>query len=498
MPQFFEQPSDYKKITEVAYLNADMNHLRYRLIMRYFFVQHERMRDFIYPEDILSFIQSEYLPAYTSDQLTQDLKQLVTWQNISESYEVKNPRTIAEFNRRNSRYQILPISVEVERMMRVLERQGDSFKGSLDVRLFEKLYRSLQDFIMLNKTDQQLLDSWEEVVRRFKLVRETTADYMAYLSSEDAIFSSQKIKLLEFKEKFIRYLRDFILGSHQMAAKISDLLIQEETIQKCLLQLSYVPEFVPRFEVDVQQPEEKLVETEEIFQSIKNWFIDQPQHLSEYSLLNQRTDEMIRKITRAIRDIGEERSQRSSRKKDYLHMAKWFYQCEDIAEAHCLSARVFGVESARYYWVEEITTSDIYGDIWQQEPSVYYLRVRVREYREATKNKSFTLNQAEKEKLMREYQSQQEKVLHLLKTFIHQGEIHPSTHEFIPKEIRRLFLKWFAQGVLSNEGVFSTEFGQRMKLLRIGGIVELRSDDGILEMEDFKFSIITRGEVNEV
>ncbi|WP_375152683.1 hypothetical protein [Enterococcus mundtii] len=44
---------------------------------------------------------------------------------------------MAEFNRRNSRYQILLISVEVERMMRVLERQGDSFKGSLDVRLFE-------------------------------------------------------------------------------------------------------------------------------------------------------------------------------------------------------------------------------------------------------------------------------------------------------------------------------------------------------------------------
>lgn len=497
MPQFFENPSDYKKITEIAYLNADSNHIRYRMIMRYFFVQHERMRDFIYPEDILTFMETQHVKDYTIERLTQDLKQLVTWKNISESYEVKNPRTIEEFNRRNSRYQILPISVEIERMMLTLERQGDTFKGSLDVRLFEKFYRILADFIESELDNQQLLDAWEEVVLRFKVVRETTADYMAYLSSDDAEFGTQKLKLLEFKEKFIRYLRDFILGSHQMAAKIRQLLEEKENIQQRIVRLSSVPDFIPRFETDILTPEQKLKEAQEIFQSIHDWFIDHPQHLAEYTLLNQRTDEMIRKITRAIRDIGEERSRRSSRKKDYLHMAKWFHHCEDIGKAHQLSATVFGVEHPRHYWTGEVATSDIYGDIWQQEPSVYYLKGRIREYRESTKNASFTLKRAEKDKLMREYESQQRKLLALLDTFIIDGQIQPGKHALIPKEIRRIFLKWFAQGILSNEGVFTNEFGHRLKLARLKETAVLESDDGVLEIENFKFSLLAQGEINE-
>ncbi|RHK04832.1 DUF2397 family protein [Enterococcus casseliflavus] len=304
MPQFFDDPSDYKKMTEVTYLSADTNHIRYRMIMRYFFVQHERMRDFIYPEDIFAFMQEQSILNYTEEHLTQDLKQLVKWKNIAESYEVKNPRTIEEFNRRNSRYQILPISVEIERMMMRLENQGERFKGSLDVRSFEKLHRVLAEFIEAELDEQQLMDTWQELVSRFTTVKEATSDYMAYLSSEDADFTSERGKLLEFKEKFIRYLRDFILGSHQMAAKIRELLTQKNQVHKRLIQLSTLPEFSPRLEADIQTSEQKLFETQELFQSVHDWFIDRPIQLSEYSLLNQRTDEMIRKITRAIRDLG--------------------------------------------------------------------------------------------------------------------------------------------------------------------------------------------------
>jgi|AKZA01.1.fsa_nt_gi conserved hypothetical protein TIGR02677 len=487
MPQFFDDPSDYKKMTEVTYLSADTNHIRYRMIMRYFFVQHERMRDFIYPEDIFAFMQEQSILNYTEEHLTQDLKQLVKWKNIAESYEVKNPRTIEEFNRRNSRYQILPISVEIERMMMRLENQGERFKGSLDVRSFEKLHRVLAEFIEAELDEQQLMDTWQELVSRFTTVKEATSDYMAYLSSEDADFTSERGKLLEFKEKFIRYLRDFILGSHQMAAKIRELLTQKNQVHKRLIQLSTLPEFSPRLEADIQTPEQKLFETQELFQSVHDWFIDRPIQLSEYSLLNQRTDEMIRKITRAIRDLGEERAQRSSRKKDYLHMAKWFHECPTLSEAHQLSATVFGVENSRHYWTQEVDSSDIYSDIWQLEPSVYYLKGRVREYKESTKSTSFTMKQSEKDALTQEYQAQQEKMQALLKTYLIDGEIQPSKHSLIPQEIRRTFLKWFAQGILSNGGLFTNEFGERLELKRLDGSFDLISNDGRLRIEDFKF-----------
>ncbi|RHK04834.1 DUF2397 family protein [Enterococcus casseliflavus] len=105
----------------------------------------------------------------------------------------------------------------------------------------------------------------------------------------------------------------------------------------------------------------------------------------------------------------------------------------------------------------------MYSDIWQLEPSVYYLKGRVREYKESTKSTSFTMKQSEKDALTQEYQAQQEKMRTLLKTYLIDGEIQPSKHSLIPQEIRRTFLKWFAQGILSNGGVFTNEFGERLE-----------------------------------
>ena len=47
-----------RKVKEASYLTAD-NHLRYRMILRYFFIQHERMRDFIFPEEIYQYLKEQ-------------------------------------------------------------------------------------------------------------------------------------------------------------------------------------------------------------------------------------------------------------------------------------------------------------------------------------------------------------------------------------------------------------------------------------------------------
>src|SRR5699024_7598289 len=68
-----------RKVAEAAYLTAD-NHSRYRMILRYFFIQHERMRDFIFPEEVYQYIkEKEGFETYEEDSLHQDLNQLVTW-----------------------------------------------------------------------------------------------------------------------------------------------------------------------------------------------------------------------------------------------------------------------------------------------------------------------------------------------------------------------------------------------------------------------------------
>ena len=74
--------STMKKVIEASYLTAD-SASQYRTILRYFYHQHERMRDFITPEEILEHMRS--IPAfhdYQEEQLHQQLAQLVKWNNL--------------------------------------------------------------------------------------------------------------------------------------------------------------------------------------------------------------------------------------------------------------------------------------------------------------------------------------------------------------------------------------------------------------------------------
>lgn len=48
---------DFAKIKEAAYLTAE-NATRYRMILHFFFVQHERMKDLLYPADIFHYMRS--------------------------------------------------------------------------------------------------------------------------------------------------------------------------------------------------------------------------------------------------------------------------------------------------------------------------------------------------------------------------------------------------------------------------------------------------------
>lgn len=65
-----------RKVKEAAYLTAE-NHYRYRMILRYFYTQHERMREFIFPEEIYQHvINKEGFENYDEENLQLDLDQL--------------------------------------------------------------------------------------------------------------------------------------------------------------------------------------------------------------------------------------------------------------------------------------------------------------------------------------------------------------------------------------------------------------------------------------
>ena len=74
-----------KPLTEIKYLNAD-NVSRYRCIMRIFFENYEKLKYWLYQEDIYEeMIKDPYFVEYKPEQCQQDLAMLVEWRDFKKS-----------------------------------------------------------------------------------------------------------------------------------------------------------------------------------------------------------------------------------------------------------------------------------------------------------------------------------------------------------------------------------------------------------------------------
>src|SRR5690625_4383629 len=219
------QIQSFNKVTEASYLTAG-NAWSYRAILRYFYIQHERMREFLFPEEIYAYLIN--LPGfkeYTKDELHQDLDQLVRWNNLVARQELGRSRTIEEFKKKRFRYQCTPYTVEFERMLLAMEKGGNAFGGSLEKKEFERLYQALTKIEhLLNKEKLPETDEcaqiWNDLFTYFRSITQNTSDYIAHINSEEAEEWMQTEAFLAFKDQFTTYLRDFIIGLQQTALQI--------------------------------------------------------------------------------------------------------------------------------------------------------------------------------------------------------------------------------------------------------------------------------------
>ena len=72
-----------RPLTEVKYLNAE-NVDRYRCIMRIFYENYEKLKYWLYQEDIYEeMIRDPYFRNYRMEQCQQDLMALTEWKNLT-------------------------------------------------------------------------------------------------------------------------------------------------------------------------------------------------------------------------------------------------------------------------------------------------------------------------------------------------------------------------------------------------------------------------------
>ena len=86
----------------------------------------------------------------------------------------------------------------------------------------------------------------------------------------------------------------------------------------------------------------------EKWENLKKWFIGSNVRASEVEKINEKTTEIIRKITRIANQIAEAKGNVSNKKAEYKKICELFSKTQDIEEAHKLSSVVFGMFNTRH------------------------------------------------------------------------------------------------------------------------------------------------------
>lgn len=491
-----------KKVVEASYLTAD-SAAQYRTILRYFYHQHERMRDFIAPDEILEYMR--YFPVfsdYEEDQLHQQLAQLVKWNNLIARQDMTNAKTVEEYKKKRFRYQSTPYTIEIERMLVVLEKKvSDTFQGSLERSQFDRLLQALTTLQKeteadLEKHAEEYMRMWEDVFRYFQTIRTSTADYIAYINSEQTDQRMQTEAFLVYKNQFTTYLREFIVSLQKTSLQIGERLreLTPEKLSPFFQKLIGHRQSIPRLEDVSSSAEEWETEYREYWDSLRQWFLGSNTQQSELEVLQWQTNEMIRRMTRYVQRIGERQQHFRSRKNDYLHLAKWFTHCSSMDEAHKLSSVVFGAMTIQHLQLEEGTTDNLHSDTWEEDPTVITLKPRTNRYREKTKPGSMTSNQEKKMRQREQYLEDRRQERALIDQYMTEGVIQLSRLTKVEPFIRKVLLGWIGKSMASRDRKVKTDYGLVVKVtLDKENSILLESDDGTLKMPDARFEFVEQG-----
>ena len=476
-----------KPLTEVKYLNAD-NVSRYRCIMRIFFENYEKLRYWMYQEDIYEeMIKDPFFADYRPEQCQQDLAMLVEWKNLNTIQDTRNVATIEEFKNKKYRYQMSEYSVEIERL--VLRLENLFIEGaSLEPTLLERIRREIERVPEMTELDENTVYTWwSDLNNDFVRLNQNYQDYIRDLNSVKAEEMMHTKKFLVFKDRLVEYLRSFVKGLQRNVGVIEEnLRVQKEEVWEIIFEKIINYELlIPRMEVEeITRPmiEQKIRGR---FQSIYNWFVGAEGTENEAGKLFDATNEIIRRITRYAAQLSEKNALGANRKEEYKKVAELFLRCRDMSEAHKMSAMVFGLEQSYHLAGELIRETDSMNQgVYEEAPLQISLKPRVRTYREKSKRSGIRETTEQKRETRRKLLQQQKEEMRKLQQLEKNGRIDFAELPVLEPRIREILLKWLSDAMEDTDFTARTDDGRRYVLdrSRVGEKCIVHCEDGNFTM----------------
>lgn len=477
-----------KPVSEVNYLRAE-NVERYRVIIRYFFSEYENIHYWLYSSDVYKMmVETGYFPDYTEENCQSDLHSLVEWGNLGALQDTSRVETIAEFKNKKFRYQLNEYTVEIERM--ILKLENLEVEGaSLEPTLLERLANAIQRFPkILDKSDADVSGWWSQLNNDFIRLNQNYQDYIRTLNSHSAEKMMQSEEFLLFKDHLIEYLRSFIMGLQSQGSIIESYLkrISAEDTHRMVKRLVAYELSIPRLERKVEEEDLKL-SIEKRWENFERWFIGNEEE-NEMNRLYNITNDIIRRITRYAQQISELKHRNANRKQEYRHIADVFQKCENLCEAHLLSAQVFGVEDMFHVMNLKPRVQDsIDVGVYEEEASQYALEPHTRMARKNSVRSVSSDYALEKQMyllaLEKDLQAQQV----LLRELMRDGKITFSSLPTIDAYTRKMLLGWVSKALQQKSKRVKTEFGMEYSVVLVDKSekCEIFCDDGMFISPNF-------------
>lgn len=455
-----------KPLREANYLNVE-NTDRYRPILRLFYLKYERMKYWLFQEDVYEELKkSPYFATYTMEQCQQDLTTLTEWGNLTTLQDSKNVRTLEEFKNRKYRYQLSEYTVEIERMVIHLENlfvEGASLEPTLLERIKEELSKIPE---LQSASIEQTYSWWQDLGNDFVRLNQNYQDYMRALNSARAEELMRTKDFLVFKDRLIEYLRTFVKAL-QLNVMVIETYIKRVTEEQLGEILEKVVEYevnIPRIDVEVQRDaiRERMYGK---WDSIEEWFVGKGDRESDAIQVFDATNEIIRKITRYAMRLSEMSNMGANRREEYYKVAEMFAKCHDSNEAHRLAACVFGVENTLHLKGDMPRDTDsMNSSLFDEQPYRVTLKPRVRTYREKAKRSGIVDRSEEQEHIRQEMMEQIERERTLLDSYIQDNRLEFAKLPVIEPQIRDTFLLWLSKALEREDETAKTEDGKTYHL----------------------------------
>lgn len=478
-------------INETSYLSVPNAHI-YRKIMRSFYREYEKMHFQLYKEDIFQLIrQDEVFGNYSMEQLESDLEALVRWKNLTPIQDPGRVYTIADYKNKQYRYTMSEYAVEIERLTVRLENIFLE-SGNLSTNFFVRLEKSLEEAESMEHAALKEVNEWWSMLQEdFKRLNQNYQDYLRDFYSGKTDHLMKSVEFVIHKDKFIKYLNEFVQELQHHSKRIEQILVRNIPVMENVIMEKVVQSEldIPHALLEIHGNAEMSIRENVLgkWDSLKSWFIDSQGRECECKKVLKITNDVIRSIIQNAALIVQIQNWGISRKDDYRKFLELFLKCEDLDEAHRLSAHVFGIQRIQHFKTNVPREQDaVNNSVYEEEPAYFLLKPHTRTYREKKDRQGFTDKSFEKMIQRQSYLKRAEQQKEIVMRYIKDNRVvFSEIGEVVSEATRNIFLQWIAQANMNSQKMGRTEYGQEYKLIRKEGTCTLNCEDGTLTMPEY-------------